>query len=254
MAPQPALSASQETTEVTETSREEAEDAEDAEVVSQTEVETTRVDTGEGEEGREDRRERAGRAVGDSVARERTVVTEKRVDDEGLDDEVVGIIMHFGLVSVGDLEGDENARAVGGFSVDGNLLADVPTSPGKPFLGPSIGIFYSHLGQPGGNFFGLDSPGDDDEGAHLVLIPLNVKGGYTFNESVRLSAHIGANLAYQSEAEEFENDEWQTATNLGFDVEFGLGDDTILLIRPDWTIRDGANVFTGTLGLGFPIS
>lgn len=199
-------------------------------------------------------------------AYERSVTTEEETiveEKDGLDDQIVGITLQAGMINVEDAGGDSNTRGVAGLSVDGNFLAGVPTRTGKPFFGPSIGVFYSHLGQPGANFFGLNSPGGD-EGADLLFIPLNLKAGYTFSDVVRLSAHGGVSIDYINSARRvgvggvtvatFRDDDWDTNPNVGADVEIGLGQDVLFLIRPDWTFREAGTAFTGTLGIGFPLS
>lgn len=243
----PAISAG--STTITRTEPED----EDSEVVSETEIDRTTVEEA-GEAGE------PGEADG-GVAQERTVIREKEVKRGGLDDQVVGITPQAGILSLNDNAGDGNVRAVGGITIDGNLFAGLPTRQVKPFLGPQVGVFYSHIGQPGANFFGLDSPGGD-QGADLVLFPLNLKAGITVGESIRMAVHGGVNINYQhfarrdqdGEGTEFRNQDWDANTNLGGDLEFGLGKDVSLLLRPDWTFRPGADVFSATLGIGFPIS
>lgn len=233
------------------------------EVVTRTEVENTNVEA------------RSPAATTDSsdatgVSQSRTEVTQEVVEKGGLDDQVVGITAQAGFVNLDDDSGAGNTRAVGGLSVDGNFLAGVDTKNGKPFLGPSVGVFYSHLGQPGGNLFGINSPAGD-EGAHLLMLPLNLKVGYTFSDVVRLGVHGGVSISYLNSARQattvtatpttvttttgtFRDDDWDTNTNVGGDVEIGLGQDVFMLIRPDWTFRNTGDAFTGTLGIGFPLS
>lgn len=203
------------------------------------------------------------------VVQQKSVVTQQVERRDGLRDEVAAITFQGGVVNVNDADGNSNARAVGGLSAQGNFLGDVNTPPGRPYLGPSISVLYSHLGAPGSNFFGLNSPAGDG-GTHMVLLPLNLKAGYTFNRAVRLTAHGGATISYMNNASTvttttatplttttttstFRNENWDVAPNFGLDVEFGLGDDVLLLIRPDWVLRGEGNIFTGTLGLGFPM-
>lgn len=250
-----------ESTSVTHTEKEDRDD--EQETVSETEVSSTRVSSGNDKESSSaEEGQQAGQAAGEGgVVHERTVITEKQLKEEGgLDDQVAAFIPQAGFLSLGDLEGDDQVRAVGGLTVEGNLLADVKTEAWKPYLGPTVGVFYSHLGRPGANFFGLNSP-SGDAGADMVLIPLNIKGGFTWDDRARIAFHAGVNVNYQNSRRDdpetdvfFADRDWSANTNVGLDFEFGLGDDALLLFRPDWTFRSGQDVFTATIGFGLLIS
>jgi hypothetical protein len=222
-------------------------------VVSQTEVKHVRVQTQNPDAPTD--AQSAGTAS-DEATVERTVVTERQPERGGLRDEVVGIKPQFGVLTVND-----ETRGAAGLTVDVNLLRDAQTAPGRPYFGPSVGAIYSHLGYPGSDFFGLDSP-IGDRGTHLLMLPVNLKAGYTFGNSIRLAAHGGASVMYANTGQSAslgpvtvsaDSSSWNVDPNVGADVELGLGRHVALQLRPDWTFSDNT-VFTGTLGIAFPIS
>jgi hypothetical protein len=193
---------------------------------------------------------------------ERTTITERRAPEGGLREEAVGIKPQFGFLTVEDAFGETNTRGVVGMTIDANLLKRARTEGGKPFLGPSFGVLYSHLGRPGADFFGNNAPSGTGRGTHLILLPLNLKAGYTFSDAIRLAVHGGMTALYTNTSSEDgvavgldpSTDSWSTRGNLGLDVELGIGRNVSLLLRPDWTFGELSTVFSGTLGLGFPIS
>lgn len=188
---------------------------------------------------------------------QRSTVTQETVRKQGLRDQALGILLQAGFMNLNEGRGvEDNTRAVGGLGIDGNFAAGVDTgsAAGKPFLGPSIAVFYAK-----------------PEDAHLLQIPLNIKAGYTFRNVMRLSAHGGVNLTYlntpgsatttsvsgttvTTTTSSFRNDTWETNPNIGFDLEFGLGDSGLFLIRPDWTLKPEGGTFMGTIGFGFTLT
>jgi hypothetical protein len=188
---------------------------------------------------------------------DRTVVTERDMNQGGLRNEAVGIKPQFGVLSLND-----ETRGVVGLSLDINVLRKTGNEHGRPYLGPSFGVLYSHLGFPGSDFFGLNGPAGQDRGTHLLILPLNLKVGYTFSDAIRLAMHGGANVLYSNTSAgtslgpvslSVSDSSWSTHPNLGADLELGIGRNVSLLLRPDWTFSDNT-LFTGTLGIAFPIS
>lgn len=185
---------------------------------------------------------------------------EPEKDEGGLHNQVVGISAQVGIIDVDDASGKSHARAVYGVTSDFNFLAHANTGRGRPFFGPAAGFFYSHLGQSGANFFGVNSPGGV-KGADIFLIPLNLKVGYTFGNAYRISGRLGANIIYQNNPASarqavpgtFIDEDWDASTNLGADVEIGLSRNVSLVLRPDWIFRPGAITFSGTAGLQYPL-
>jgi len=123
------------------------------------------------------------------------------------------------------------------------------------FVGPVVGVLYSRLGRVGADFSGANgNVGDQD--AYAVIVPANIKLGYDFSNSFRLSAHGGVNAVYRSVANrmnlgttEDNTAHWDFMPNLGADGDVALGDNVAVTIRPDYTFTSGDVIFTGTLGL-----
>jgi hypothetical protein len=190
---------------------------------------------------------------------EQTVITEKRPSEGGLRNEAVGIKPQFGILSMDDADDEGHARGVAGVTVDINGLRRLDDSSGRPFLGPSVGVLYSHLGTSTADFFGTNSDDGRESGTHLLLIPFNLKAGYTFRDIFRPSIHAGATLIYNNERDqptgiEPADSSTNVRANIGLDFEFGIGKSVALLIRPDWVFAPRSSIFTGTLGLVFPLS
>jgi hypothetical protein len=191
---------------------------------------------------------------------EQTVISEKKPSEGGLRDEAVGINPQFGILSLDNLVDDGQTRAVGGLTVDINVLRRVNTEGGRPFFGPSTGVLYSHLGTATSNFIGTDGTGGRDDGTHLLLIPFNLKAGYTIGDVFRPSVHAGGTLLYNNRPSvptgiQATTDSTTTVrVNVGLDFEFGLGKSVALMLRPDWIFAEDNTIFVGTLGLVFPIS
>jgi hypothetical protein len=195
---------------------------------------------------------------------ERTEITRKDVEPSAFRNEAVGIKPQFGLIALDDLSGDGNTRAVGGVILEANLLGRAKTEGGKPYFGPAVGLLYSHLGSPGGDFFGTNSPSGNDRGTHLLILPINAKVGYTFSDVARLSLHGGATALYNNVSRQSaaavggplstSDSSWSARPNVGLDLEFGVGRNVGILLRPDWMFLDGRSAFTGTIGLDIPLT
>ena len=128
------------------------------------------------------------------------------------------------------------------------------------YAGFSTGILYSHLGSTGSSFFGTSPPSGTvgGAGANLLLFPFNGKVGIYLGDTVRVSAHGGANLIYRSVPTSISignyGDHWNFYPNTGLDLDIGVTKNVAVTIRPDWTITPGNNFFTGTLAMGFALS
>jgi hypothetical protein len=185
-----------------------------------------------------------GRTVGDS--------------DEvgsGLKGKAVAIAPHLGIVEYNDITGGSTTRGVAGLSIDWNAVDLLGWNNWS--LGPATGIFFSHLGDPGSNFFGTGSGVEiGQSSANLMIIPANLKMGYNFSDRLRVGLHGGGNVVYRTNELAMQlgtngvGSEWDVFPNAGADVEFGLGKSVALSLRPDWTFA-GEDIFTGTVNLGF---
>jgi hypothetical protein len=167
---------------------------------------------------------------------------------------------HAGVVVFSDPIEDDTTRGVVGLQLAWNLARAFEYST-PLYFGVETGGFFSHLGSPGSNFFGSDDNGLGGGGANMVLIPANLKVGIAPVDSVRLSAHGGGNVLYRSVATAINagtdlgagEDIWRIYPNVGGEIEFSLGRNAALSLRPDWTITPGDDFFVGTLGLGLAI-
>jgi hypothetical protein len=94
-------------------------------------------------------------------------------------------------------------------------------------------------------------------GTTLVMIPLNVKLGYSVLSPVRLSVHGGANVFYRSRLDQIglggTNNRWAALPNFGGDVDVSVGRGFTLSVRPDVTFASTGNLFAVTLGVGYII-
>jgi hypothetical protein len=175
-------------------------------------------------------------------------------------DEQVGVRPQVGVINFRDATGDQTVRGAAGITVDANLFSMIDDDLKQLYLGPSIGAIYSRVGSTGANFFGGGST--TGESANFLLLPMNAKAGFNFTPNFRVAAHGGANLIYRSRANVMQlgldnsataGSDWSFFPNVGADLEFGLGKNLALTLRPDWTFTDGEDIRTGTIALAIPI-
>ncbi len=181
-----------------------------------------------------------------------------------LANETVGIKPQLGLMVFTDQNGNSTSRAMGGFTVDGNIATMIDKNWNNIFIGPSSGFLFSHLGQTGSNFVGTsaDITGMGDPGSNIFLIPANLKLGYNITDNLRVAGHGGGNVTYRSVANSLNlgassslpGSVWRIFPNVGGDLELGLGKHAALMLRPDWTLTPGDSIFTGTIAFNFPIT
>lgn len=176
-----------------------------------------------------------------------------------LKNEALGIKPQVGaMVFNNPLTGNKDARAAYGATIDLNLTRLATSNPTPVYLGLSTGGLYSHFGGSNSNFFGT---GNSTGGQNLLLIPANAKIGYNLTDGFRLGAHGGGNVIYRSQQNALSlgsnsvgaGSDWSIFPNAGLDLEFGLGRNAALIIRPDMTFTSGENLFTGTVGFSLPI-
>jgi hypothetical protein len=172
--------------------------------------------------------------------------------------ETVSIKPQVGMLAFQNFAGENVTRAAAGLSVDANLTNMIISQPTNLYIGPSTGAIFSHLGSPTSNFFGSNpNPGrDDTDQANMLILPANLKVGYTFGDMFRVSAHGGGNLLYRSVASAIptsSGSDWTIYPNVGGDVEVGLTPNLALTLRPDVTLTPANDVFSGMLALGFTI-
>jgi hypothetical protein len=173
--------------------------------------------------------------------------------DRRLRDEAFGIKPQVGAfafnTSATDPEvSDSTTRATYGATMDFNLNAWRSVG----YTGFSTGLFFSKTGAPGANFWG--SGGALDIDSHVLIVPANLKLGWNVSDSVRFSVHGGANVMYRSnifavQVGEFNTDKWSFYPNVGADLEFALGRNIGIILRPDLTLTPGRDFGTVTAGL-----
>lgn len=178
-----------------------------------------------------------------------------------LRDETVGLKPQVGVLDFKDATGNATTRGAIGLAFDLNFSRILSSVSQNLYAGLSTGGLYSHIGDPGSNFFG-SSPNisSGTSGANLALFPVNAKLGFNVSDRLRISGHGGGNVIYASIpsalAPEFGSSvskKWNIFPNAGGDVDFGLSRNVALTLRPDWTFTPGVGFFTGTLELGIAL-
>ncbi len=173
----------------------------------------------------------------------------------------VSIQPQMGVLSYKDDRGNATARASYGFTADSNFLKVFDeATPTRFYIGPSTGLIFSHIGSSSADLFGSGVDSGRTNGANVILVPVNLKLGYNIRDNFRLSARAGGNVTYRSignsvawgdsSQELGAGDGWTMFPNVGLDLELGVGKKTTVLIRPDYMITPGTDVFSGTIGIG----
>ena len=194
-----------------------------------------------------------------SHAAETTVRTEKEVMRGLLQDETFSLKPQLGGLAYTDSQGGSTGRFLYGITADMNVLTMIRPDLTQAYFGPSIGAMFTHLGEPGSNAFGTEgSQSAGQTGSNLLMIPLNVKGGYAFTDYYRLGLHAGGNGIYRSVANSMNLGDgsdrssslWKLYPNLGADLDVAMSRKVALTLRPDWTLTPESNLFAATLGVG----
>jgi len=187
-----------------------------------------------------------------------TSVKEEKVFS--LRDETLGVKPQLGVLAFkSGQNGNIESRAMAGVTVELNLSRLMGDAIGwrSWYLGPVIGAYYSHLGSTNSNFLGT---GDSGGGSNLAILPMNLKLGYQVTDGFRTSVHGGGNWVYRSTADTLflgestrgPGDRWRVYPNVGADFEFGRK--VTFMIRPDFTITPGDEIFSGTVSIAIPLS
>ena len=187
-----------------------------------------------------------------------TTADSNQITNGQLKDETVAI-----RPQVGDMtytptgQGSSQSRAEIGLSFDMNAISLVDKTLGNYYLGPSTGVYFSHLGDVNATFFGSNPDQTTFDSGNVLIIPLDLKAGYAITDNFRLGVHGGGNVIYNSVPGNvsltdtgYNGNQWKMFPNAGADVEFGIGRNVSLSLRPDWTIAPLNSMFSGTLGLG----
>lgn len=148
-------------------------------------------------------------------------------------------------------------RFTGGVMLDINVLS-TPWAR----LGPSTGALFSSLS--GGDFFSGVSTNNNN---YFFQIPANLKVTFSPDPANRLQlgVHGGANVirstgtagrfgsAGNVVATTDTGASWDVHPNVGADIDFALGDNVDLTLRPDVTFLDTFRMTTATLGLALKL-
>jgi hypothetical protein len=176
-----------------------------------------------------------------------------------LREELVSVKPQVGAIAFTDAQNESTSRLAAGATADMNLVPFIDSTLREWYVGPVVGLFYSHLGDTDANFFGANTTAPSGlGGANLAIIPTNLKVGYAFTEFYRISAHGGGNIVYRSVANSLNlgagsnssDSLWKYYPNVGGDLDIAIARSVALTLRPDVTFTPGNTVFTGTLGLG----
>lgn len=184
--------------------------------------------------------------------------------DEGsgsfINDELFSVRPVLGVILYSPTEGDDATRPAFGLLMNWNVMPLLSDELTQGYLGIASGVIFSHLGPADAGFFGAGDgrPGSD---SNMYMVPLNIKAGFTFADDFRLAIHGGANAIYRTNGFSMAigNDDNSAAPQLGFfpnigaDVVIAIGRNAALTFRPDMTITDVEEIFTGTIGLAFPL-
>ena len=189
-----------------------------------------------------------------------SAASEEALMDGNLKESRISVQPSVGVLSYRDEQDNATARASYGFTLDSNLLKVMDPTPTRFFFGPATGLIFSHMGSATADFFGSSVDNGRTNGANLVLIPANLKIGYNLRDNFRLSARAGGNITYRSVGDSVawgdssqelgSGGGWKMFPNVGMDLEWGVGKNTTVLIRPDYTITPGTDFFSGSIGLG----
>ncbi len=193
-------------------------------------------------------------------AQTQTSTGEKEFQEEKtMKDETLGFVPQVGVLAFTNQRGEKDGRQLAGLGINFNFasLAEEESNMRDYYLGFATGAFYSHMGEPSGNFFGEDATVYQGMGgANLLLIPMNAKVGYNFTPSFRGSVRGGGNVIYRSiasstnlgDGSESGQSLWSMYPNVGADFELQVGRSVSLIARPDLTIAPNNNLFMGTVG------
>lgn len=158
--------------------------------------------------------------------------------------------------SAGAVFFNEQERFAGGVLMDFNVV-----SLDWMKLGPATGAIFSS--NTTGDFFNGVSTSNNN---YFFQIPANLKATFAPDPSRRLQigVHGGANVIRSTgTAGTFGSDDvvavtdtgasWDVHPNVGGDIDFALGTNVDLTLRPDVTFLDDFNMVTTTLGLALKL-
>jgi len=215
-----------------------------------------------------------GSVSGDQAeATSSTQISASHPGSGSLNNEKFAVTPELGVFSYATALNGTQTRGMIGFGLDMNAVTTfIPPEKRNDiwssiYIGPQTGFFYAHTGSATSNFLGTSpTVADAFASGNLMLLPLDLKIGYSPTDNVRISVHGGGNIFYQSVAGTVNltrgttvigttaaATNWNIYPNVGGDIEWGVGKNISVLIRPDVTLAPGASPFTGTVGFGIAI-
>jgi hypothetical protein len=180
--------------------------------------------------------------------------------DTSIRDETLGVAPQVGMLSYTNPNGAYSARAFAGLTASFNFIPLTASPEARLwYIGLTTGALYSHNGSSSSNFFGANPSVSATDNSNILYIPADLKVGYNFGESFRLSAHGGGNIIYRSSSGSVnlgagstgDDSLWKIYPNAGADMEWQVSKRVSLLIRPDVTITPANDTFSATLGATF---
>lgn len=202
-----------------------------------------------------------------------TQISPARPNNGSLNNEKFAVTPELGAFSYATQLNGTQSRGMIGFGLDMNAVTTfVPPEKRNDiwsniYIGPQTGFFYAHTGSATSNFWGTNpTVADNYASGYLMLLPLDLKAGFSFADNFRISVHGGGNILYQSVGGTINftrgttvigttaaATNWNIYPNVGGDIECGLGKNVSLLIRPDVTLAPGASPFMGMVGVGIAL-
>lgn len=203
-------------------------------------------------------------AWADSSAQNTGAVSEANevaLNNATLKDETVALKPQVGVLNFQDGSANQTQRGAVGLALDLNFSTIVSGVSQNVYFGVSTGGLYSHIGEVGSNFFGSNSSTSAPQGTgggNLALFPVDAKLGYSVTDALRISAHGGGNVVYNSIPSTInwgsaQSRSWNLFPNVGGDVDLAVTKNVELTLRPDWSFTPGVGFFTGTLEFGFAL-
>ncbi len=167
-----------------------------------------------------------------------------------------------GLIDFENLEGNGETRFLTSAIVDWNLSKTMAAVQTPITYGLESGLLFSHLGASGSNFFGAADEVTTTGGGNLFIIPLNLWGGYNWNERGFVGLHTGADLYLQSNAASMslgrtDEDGGGAANflpNVGAKVGYTVGQNVAITLRTNWSFAPADTIFVGVIGATIPLS
>jgi hypothetical protein len=180
--------------------------------------------------------------------------------DTSIRDETLGVSPQVGVLSYTNPNGAYSARAFAGITGSFNFVPLTASPEARLwYVGVTTGVLFSHNGSSSSNFFGSNPSVSATDNSNILYIPADLKIGYNFGETFRLSAHGGGNIIYRSSSGSVnlgagstgDDSLWKIYPNVGGDLEWQVSKRVSILVRPDVTITPASDTLSATVGATF---